>query len=379
VASFLRAFWNGLIPLELRRDPDVLRQAKRVAAFDLAMFIWVVVFTSVYLVLDAPICASAVGGGGLILLVILLALRRGKSPALCGNLFCFAAWSVYTTLTVFTGGAGSPPAMWFASIPVLAIFLCGNRSAVLWTSASMVAITILALAREFGFQCPNELTASGLRFIQFSGLVGLVSCVYLLVWVLTNMEHSARQALHEANRRLEFQASTDGLTGIANRRSFDYALEHEWRRHQRTGLPISLLLIDVDFFKDYNDLCGHLAGDDCLRSLAQVIQACIHRPGDLVARYGGEEFAVILSSTNEAGTNAVAENVRLGIRALEIPHPRSAVSPHVTISIGMVTAVPGREDSYVDLLHEADVALYCAKRTGRDRVVHAAELITASA
>ncbi len=379
MAPLFRDFWNGLIPVELRRDPDVFRQAKRIVAFDLAMFIWVIVFTAIYYALDAPICTCTMVFGGVVLVVILFALRRGESPALCGDLFCCTAWAVYTTLGLFSGGADAPPTMWYASIPVVSLFLRGTRPATFWTIASILAIAGFSLARELGLECPNEVTAAGLRFLQFAGLVGLVSCVFLLVWVLTNMEQASRQALHEANRRLEFQASTDDLTGIANRRRFDRALEQEWVRHQRTELALSLLLIDADFFKNYNDVYGHLAGDDCLRSLAKVIQRCLRRPGDLVARFGGEEFAVILPGTGEEGASRVAEEIRLQLESLQIPHPCSSVSRNVTISIGATTSIPSSEESHLDFLAGADVALYRAKENGRDQVVQVAPLISAIA
>jgi diguanylate cyclase (GGDEF)-like protein len=376
VALLVRELWNDLIPVKLRRDPDTFRQAKRIAAFDLAMFIWVVVFTAIYHALDAPICTGTMLFGGVVLVVILFALRRGESPALCGALFCGTAWTVYTNLALFGGGAGAPPTMWYASIPVVSLFLCGTRQAIFWTAASILAIAGFSLAREFGLECPNEVTAAGLRFLQFAGLVGLVSCLFLLVWVLTNMEQASRQALHEANRRLEFQASTDDLTGIANRRRFDRTLELEWGRHQRTELALSLLLIDADFFKSYNDVYGHLAGDGCLKSLANVIQRCLHRPGDLVARFGGEEFAVILPGTGERGANRIAEEIRLQLES-RIPHPCSPVSRHVTISIGATTAIPSSEESHLDFLAGADVALYRAKEKGRDQVVQVTPLISA--
>ncbi len=349
----------------------------RVVAFDLAMFIWVIVFSTVYSVLNAPKCASTVLFGGVVLAIILLALRRGMPPWLAGTLFCGTAWGVYTVLALFTGGVASPAAMWFASVPVLAMFLCGPRSGIFWTLASVATATLMAIAREYGFQWENELTPASLRFIQFSGLVGLVLCVHLLMSVLRKLEHHARQVLREANRRLAFQASTDGLTGIANRRSFDHALEEEWLSHQRAELPLSLVLIDADYFKEYNDAYGHLAGDDCLRMMARVVQAGINRGGDLVARYGGEEFAVILPNTSEAGASAVAKKIQESVKALEIPHPRSPVSRFITISIGTATAVPTREASLLDFVHDADVALYQAKESGRDRTVQLAPLAPA--
>jgi diguanylate cyclase (GGDEF)-like protein len=346
-----------------------MRQAKRVAAFDLAMLIWAVVFAAVYWALGAPICANIVLFSGVVLLVILLAIRRGESPALCGQLFCATGWIVYTALAYFNGGAGSSPTMWYASIPVLSLFLCGTRPAIFWTIASVLAIGAFSLLPEFGIHCPIELTPVGHRLIQFAGVAGLVSCVYLLVWVLINMEYNARQALHDANSRLELQASTDGLTGIANRRCFDRILEKEWARHQRTRSWLSLLVIDADFFKNYNDAYGHLAGDDCLRSIASVIQSCLHRPSDLVARIGGEEFAVILPDTKEQGACLIADEIRLRLRALKILHPRSGVSEYMTISVGVATAAPTVAESYLEFLDAADGALYRAKAKGRDRIV----------
>lgn len=180
----------------------------------------------------------------------------------------------------------------------------------------------------------------------------------------------AEIGVNEANRLLQAQAATDGLTGVANRRQFDVTLAREWERHARSGLPLSLLLLDIDYFKKYNDTCGHLAGDDCLRDVAQTLQATISRPGDLLARYGGEEFAVILSATDRSGSLAVAEIMCERLRQRQLPHPASAVGPLITISIGCATIVPARGVPATEILGRADRALYQAKAGGRDRVVH---------
>ncbi len=371
MAPDIRDSWHDLISPQLRRNPNAFRQAKRVAAFDVAMFIWVIVFACVYLTLGAPICASIVLFAGVVLIVILLSINRGESPLLCGHLFCATGWIVYTALAYFNGGAGTSPTMWYASIPVLSLFLCGTRPAIFWTASSVLAIAGFSLLSLWGIECPVELTPNGQRLIQFAGVAGLVSCVFLLVWVLINMEQNARQALHDANSRLEQQASTDGLTGIANRRCFDSVLAQEWGRHQRLQSPLSLLVIDADFFKNYNDAYGHLAGDDCLRSIASVIQSCLRRPGDLVARIGGEEFAVVLPGTSEHGACMIADEIRLQISALKIQHPRSAVGHHMTISVGVATAIPATGEPYLSFVEVADGALYCAKERGRDCIVQA--------
>lgn len=176
-----------------------------------------------------------------------------------------------------------------------------------------------------------------------------------------------RKALEE---RLASLARTDGLTGLANRRTFDGALATEWRRARRDGAPLSLLLLDIDRFKLFNDTYGHPAGDTCLRTVAEAVAAAVHRPGDLVARYGGEEIAVLLPGTSTDGAVAVAEQVRAAIEAIGIVHVANLPLSVVTASIGVATALPTANP---DLLAEAlvaaaDTALYAAKKSGRNRV-----------
>ncbi|WP_406699120.1 diguanylate cyclase [Singulisphaera sp. Ch08] len=176
--------------------------------------------------------------------------------------------------------------------------------------------------------------------------------------------------LLEANRLLGAQAMTDGLTGVANRRHFDLTLAREWKRHSRSRSPLSLLLLDIDYFKRYNDSCGHLAGDDCLKEIARTIQSAAGRPGDLVARYGGEEFAVILAETDHAGSLAMANLVVEGLRLKRLPHPDSGAGPFVSMSIGCSTILPPQRGLVSEILVRADRALYQAKEEGRDRFNH---------
>jgi len=179
--------------------------------------------------------------------------------------------------------------------------------------------------------------------------------------------------LERANAQLGHLAAVDDLTGIANHRRFVDTLGQEWRRCQRSEDPLSLLICDIDDFKAYNDTLGHQAGDECLRRVARAIADAVQRDTDLAARYGGEEFAVILPSTDEVGSQAVAEGIRLAVATLRIPHPDSRAGAHVTISIGGATARPtmGAPEETTGLIASADRALYAAKRAGRDRVVHA--------
>lgn len=161
----------------------------------------------------------------------------------------------------------------------------------------------------------------------------------------------------------------DGLTGIANRRSLNETIEREWRRGSRSKKPISLLMIDIDYFKMYNDCCGHLAGDDCLRLVARGLKGAMGRAADFIGRYGGEEFLAILPETDESGALVVATHIQKDIAALEIPHPTSSLGGIITLSIGIATATIKREKNYECLLKAADNALYQAKQEGRNRIV----------
>ncbi len=169
------------------------------------------------------------------------------------------------------------------------------------------------------------------------------------------------------NEKFKELATVDGLTQLANRRRFDEYLAREWQRAAREQKPISLVLTDIDFFKRYNDTYGHQGGDDCLRSCAAAIKESVKRATDLAARYGGEEFAVILPNTEASDAAYVVEEIRGNIAALKIVHAKSAVSRYVTFSFGIATLIPGRNESFENLIVAADKALYQAKEAGRDR------------
>ena len=175
--------------------------------------------------------------------------------------------------------------------------------------------------------------------------------------------------LEVANELLHQLATVDGLTNIANHRTFETFLTREWQRTFRLRAPVSLLLIDVDHFKAFNDTYGHQAGDSSLRQVAAVLAVTVHRATDLAARYGGEEFAAVLPGTDAHGAAAVAEIVRAAVEALAIPHSASAAAPHVTVSIGVATMMPSEGMRHVDLIGAADRALYAAKAAGRNRAV----------
>lgn len=175
----------------------------------------------------------------------------------------------------------------------------------------------------------------------------------------------AEQQLAEAYRAVEAMAITDALTGLANRRRFDQYLTTEWRRGMRDRKPLSLVLIDADLFKSYNDVYGHLRGDNCLKQIAEVIQDVVARPGDLVARFGGEEFAVILPNTSEDGAFQVAKDVCAVMRSRQLPHSANSAGM-VTVSVGSAMLVPQLGQHAMSLIDCADQALYQAKRNGRN-------------
>ena len=211
---------------------------------------------------------------------------------------------------------------------------------------------------------------------------GAVSAVAALIWLFLkltrqiairdHMEAALQRTsieLEKANADLQSIAMKDSLTELANRRAFDQTLAHELRRAQRKEEPVSLIMLDVDFFKKFNDHYGHVAGDDCLRSVAKALAQVAARAGDLAFRYGGEEFALLLPATDSAGARRIAEAVRVAVMAHEIGHAASALGV-VTVSVGVATARPGAKQPHqpTALIQAADDMLYRSKSAGRNRV-----------
>ena len=178
----------------------------------------------------------------------------------------------------------------------------------------------------------------------------------------------SQQQLLDTNLVLQRLMNSDGLTGLSNRRHFDEYLELEWRRAMRDQTQLSLLMIDVDFFKTYNDSFGHVEGDEALRKVAAAIREASSRPSDLPARYGGEEFALVLPNTSPGGARLVAEKLRMAVAALKIPHIAPAEGASLTISIGLSTMTPVQGTDCRQLIMAADKGLYTAKNNGRNQV-----------
>lgn len=196
--------------------------------------------------------------------------------------------------------------------------------------------------------------------LGFVNLIGAVCCYQL--------EHALRRSFLESKVLSEL-AERDGLTGLYNRRSYDQHLHRLWRQSRREHRQLSLMLIDIDNFKAYNDLYGHQAGDDALKRVAEVISQAANRPLDFVARFGGEEFALVLYGPDTEYGRELPETLRTAVMELKIPHQRSATGPYLTVSIGVANVMPDTDRSLEGAIQMADEALYQAKEEGRNRTV----------
>lgn len=196
---------------------------------------------------------------------------------------------------------------------------------------------------------------------------GEVDCLIGFMFDISERK-KAEEKLLALQRELEQLSLTDGLTGISNRRMFDQRLETEWNDSRRSRKPLSLIILDIDYFKQYNDFHGHVDGDECLKIFADTLKAVARRPRDVIARFGGEEFTLLLPETDATVARKLAEECASRIAGLQIPHGKSGVSPFVTASIGVGTAVADGEATSRDFVEDVDRMLYAAKHNGRNRV-----------
>jgi diguanylate cyclase (GGDEF)-like protein len=280
---------------------------------------------------------------------------------------------VFPPLPGMTGQLPLNPMLLLPAISFLAL-RCGVR----WTCVGIAMIS-LAVAWTLTIRpyAPGPANVyldiiQAQEFILVLCLVGLGFAVLLRELRRTEraLEDKVRArtlALEEANARLTALSTTDSLTNLANRRHFDHVLTREWDRARRTGEPLALLMLDVDWFKAYNDQYGHQVGDECLRSIATIFTLNTRRSSDLVARYGGEEFAVIIPTTDATGAQQVAETIRRAVETFNLKHEASPYGI-LTVSIGVAVTVPGNDQEPAVLVASADSALYQAKGNGRNQV-----------
>lgn len=247
-----------------------------------------------------------------------------------------------------------------------------------WTAVAVALISVATAwaqttgHKPFGDASPHGMILRTQEFILALSTMGMGFAILLseqraLMHSLEDKVRERTQALEESNRKLAALSSMDGLTGIANRRAFDEAYEREWLRCRRAGTPLSLLMMDVDMFKQYNDCYGHGAGDTCLIRVCHALAGCARRPGDFVYRYGGEEFVALLTDVDAANALVQAQRFLSAVEALQIPHAASQVAPVVSISIGIATTLPSSADGAIALKEAADRMLYASKSAGRNR------------
>jgi diguanylate cyclase (GGDEF)-like protein len=297
----------------------------------------------------------------------------------------FGVWSIFSTnslclITLYNSLAGtSDSATYYELIAALSSYIGFGLflSLPLESKEGGIIHRSSSVAEILNIVCPAFFTlallAMGIDAARHNFVFGMGAIAVAFVLhmarstILQKIYERSQQALKEARDALETMSLTDALTRIANRRCFDRALDAEWRRAIRTQDPLSLLLMDIDYFKCLNDRYGHQAGDKCLAAVAAALRGCLSRSGDLIARYGGEEFAVILPTTETEGARIVAAKMQEAVRSLVIEN-ESPIGLYVTISVGMATCSFPTDSRLLQLLEEADKALYCAKEKGRDRV-----------
>jgi len=295
---------------------------------------------------------------------------------LCSYLWLYAACAaLYNHITIatdeHTGLYDLLTVLPFAALAVLAVTLFSEREETVQSVRRKPLTLFIDNASPIFFTITLLVLAAALvrqhYYIGMSGIAVALAVYAIRATLLQSRYMHAQQDLQAARDKMEAMSLTDSLTGIANRRSFDRTLEVEWRRSVRRKSPLSLLMIDVDFFKNLNDKYGHPYGDACLIEIAQALQTALPRSADLLARYGGEEFGIILSATDARGAETVAFRVREFVRALHLKN-ETPIGLFVTISIGVATYEFPHEGTSADLIQSADEALYRAKRHGRDRI-----------
>ncbi len=292
---------------------------------------------------------------------LVMSYKEGSHGAYQILLALTAFWIglVCTSITVRASLAGAP---YYFGAEVAWIFLVWLVLGLHFWSAVLIAVAIsmIYLWGMLTWQFPlQEVVFSALTLLAVN-VIGAYCCFQL--------ESAVRRAFLES-RMLNDLAERDGLTGLYNRRRYDKDVEKLWRQSRRDQSQLTLLLVDIDHFKGFNDLYGHQAGDDALKRVAEVIAMCAQRPLDFAARFGGEEFALVLYGPAQDFGREIPEMLRRSVEELKIPHAESTTSPWLTVSVGVAIVSPGNERSLAGAIQLADEALYQAKEEGRNRVV----------
>lgn len=293
------------------------------------------------------------------------ALGYALSVALSG-----VAWGVGG---LFVHGA-SPLALTLIVIALQSMLMGGVVTLSLMPAAFLVfavpaIVPMVVMLIHDGGRVPIILAVYNLLLLGIMTVIATrVNRSFRRTWQLTFEKEDLVTELTKAHAGLSILADTDGLTGLSNRRRFDQALEAELARSGRSGLPLSLIILDVDYFKNYNDSYGHLGGDTALQRVGAVLRSSCHRAMDVAARYGGDEFAAILPETDQGDAMKIAESARSRVAGLAIAHSASPVADCVTVSVGVVTCSGTKVRSWHELIAMADEQLYRAKAQGRNFV-----------
>jgi len=301
-------------------------------------------------------------------------MEKEKDPRINKNKSFREFWVLFFVLAAFNGFH-----MWIYQIFVnngmiesLLRFVITMMVLYVIVTALMVTFSI-AFARRYLYKALEQLSEAARKVANGDFSIRVVSISKGgkkdFIDVLYDDFNTMTENLFSANEKLKALATTDELTKLDNRRSFLEHIDLIWKQNHRLNLPVTILMIDVDFFKKYNDSLGHLEGDKALIAIAQCLKNNVKRETDFVARFGGEEFVCLLPFLEKDEALEFAKAMVQSVEEMKIPHPMSVHSKYVTISVGMAIAVPNDNNSYSQLLDEADKALYSAKETGRNRVV----------
>lgn len=301
-------------------------------------------------------------------------MEKEKDPRINKNKSFREFWVLFFVLAAFNGFH-----MWIYQIFVNNGMIESQLRFVITMMVLYVIVTALmvtfsiAFARRYLYKALEQLSEAARKVANGDFSIRVVSISKGgkkdFIDVLYDDFNTMTENLFSANEKLKALATTDELTKLDNRRSFLEHIDLIWKQNHRLNLPVTILMIDVDFFKKYNDSLGHLEGDKALIAIAQCLKNNVKRETDFVARFGGEEFVCLLPFLEKDEALEFAKAMVQSVEEMKIPHPMSVHSKYVTISVGMAIAVPNDNNSYSQLLDEADKALYSAKETGRNRVV----------
>lgn len=282
-------------------------------------------------------------------------LQRWGNPALSGMATACIA------LICYYFGVPNPNVILITAV-VLFTFIGG------FLSGSVSAGVVIAYSLLF-FSIPEHLLHYTMQNLyKVIVIVAFVPVQVMLVGVLKERADIRSEKLEQANEQLKVLSGMDFLTQLPNRRRFDTLVDEAYARADRTGLPICCALIDIDYFKQYNDCYGHLTGDECLRQVAQAIREGIRGTGNVAARFGGDEFVILFPETGVERAREICAKIKTGVEELRIPHQKSPISTHVTISVGIASFRPNGSGDKAELLRRADRASYLAKELGRSRI-----------